>query len=133
MTALLAGREMDALVHEHIFGQHVHDWQGLPWSGHARRRRYECSICHERRWGGQANEPPRYSSSPIAAELVIAQMIHLGWTANLHCNSVAIVASFDNEWRHGYSSVWNYPPPQCISEALSRAALNALHLLPVAI
>src|SRR4051794_24584518 len=132
-TPLTAGRDMDRLIHERVFGQHVHDWHviGHP-SPAARRVRMECSSCGMHEWGGYARPGPmQYSTRPDGSEALIAYMFQNGWSLTLHRSVAGCAAYFEcAEALSGYSNVWQYPAPATHYEAIARAALDALRLLP---
>jgi hypothetical protein len=133
MTAPLLCRDLDRFIEENVFNRHVHDWERLnnQQSPIARKMRMVCTTCKAREWSGYARTAPRYSGSPRENEILIDEMFERGYSLYLYRSQVGELARFEKDGeRSGYSNVFKYPAPKSHYEAIARAALDALGLLP---
>ena len=85
-------REIDKLVAEKVFGQHVHDYT------QASAMKWRCQTCNRLDYAGQTTAPHAYSTDIAAAWLVVEKIRTLDELRQVvFCDDIAL-AAYDDDW-----------------------------------
>jgi hypothetical protein len=100
-------RELDALIHEKLFGKCPHEWKQKHPGVYHGNNKMVCQKCGDETIRTMANACPQYSTSPGACSLVLDEIERRGWTLQILLLPDTIDVSL-------YTDYWKQRDEDCI-------------------